>query len=124
VSHKGWIVVLVVTLLPGCSWLWGSYGANGQSRKEFELYVENVFRLQNRLTSDLMMLQETSDFKISESTLLAEQHMRQQCAPLNEYVALDVDGQSSGFFLRRRVENTAGDCERAAHDLELLIKAP
>lgn len=122
--HRGWIVFMLVLLLPGCGWLWGSYGAKGQSREDFERYVEQVFRFQNRLTSDLMMLQESGDFKASEALLQAEQFMRQQCDPLNEYVARDVDGQSSGFFLRRRVENTAGECERAAKELEVLIQSP
>lgn len=114
---------MMVMLLPGCGWLWGSYGAKGQSREDFEHYVEQVFRFQNRLTSDMMMLQENNDFKGNEKLLQAEQVMRQQCDPLNEYVARDVDGQSSGFFLRRRVENTAVDCERAAKELELLINS-
>jgi len=122
VSHRSLVVVLFAMLLPGCGWLWGSYGVKGQSREEFERYVENVFRLQNSLTSEVMMLQETEDFKSPEQLLQAEQHMRRQCAALNEYVARDVDGQSSGFLLRRRVENTAAECERAAKDLRELIK--
>jgi hypothetical protein len=109
-------------LLPGCGWLWGSYGANGQSREEFEHYVEEVFRLQNSLTSEVMMLQESDELSDSERVLQAEQQMRQQCDSLNEYVARDADGQDSGFILRQRVEKTAGDCERAAQALELLLK--
>lgn len=110
-------------LLPGCGWLWGSYGTKGQSREDFEHYVETVFRLQNSLTSELM-LQGTDELKNPERVQQAEQHMRKQCESLNEYVARDVDGQSSGFMLRRRVEKTAVECERAAKDLESLIKSP
>lgn len=122
VSHRSLVVVLFAMLLPGCGWLWGSYGVKGQSREEFERYVENVFRLQNSLTSEIMMLQESEELNSPEQLLQAEQHMRQQCASLNEYVARDVDGQSSGFLLRRRVEKTAAECERAATDLRDLIK--
>lgn len=121
-SHRSLVVVLFAMLLPGCGWLWGSYGVKGQSREEFERYVENVFRLQNSLTSEIMMLQESEELNSPEQLLQAEQHMRQQCASLNEYVARDVDGQSSGFLLRRRVEKTAAECERAATDLRDLIK--
>jgi len=124
VSHRSLIAVIFSMLLPGCGWLWGSYGANGQSREEFERYVEDVFRLQNSLTSEVMMLQETDELKSSERVQQAEQLMRQQCDSLNEYVARDVDGQSSSFLLRRRVEKTAVECERAARDLEALIKSP
>lgn len=122
VSHRSLVVVFFAMLLPGCGWLWGSYGVKGQSREEFERYVENVFRLQNSLTSEIMMLQESEELSSPEQLLQAEQHMRQQCASLNEYVARDVDGQSSGFLLRRRVEKTAAECERAATDLRDLIK--
>lgn len=122
VSRNLIVTVMFTVLLQGCSWLWGSYGANGQSREEFERYVENVFRLQNSLTSQVMMLQETDELQNAERVQQAEQRMRQQCDSLNEYVARDVDGQSSGFFLRRRVEKMAVECERAAHDLESLIK--
>lgn len=100
----------------------GGYGGNGQSREEFAHYVEEVFRLQNRMTSEVMMLQDSDDAKNSESLLLAEQRMQKKCDPLNEYVSLNADGLSTGIFLHRRVEQSAKDCERAAREVESLLK--
>lgn len=110
-----------VALLSGCSVPFGGYGANGQSREEFAYHVEEVFRLQNQMTSEVMMLLENNDEQKPEALMQAEQHMQQVCADLNEYVSRDIDGLSSGLFLRRRVEKSAIDCEQAALAIKLLL---
>ncbi|MCX7094838.1 MAG: hypothetical protein NTY50_15495 [Methylobacter sp.] len=110
-------------LLSGCTLPFLSgYGANGQSREEFARHVEEVFRLQNQMTSQVMMLLETNDDQNPPSLMQAEQHMQQACADLNEYVSRDIDGLSSGLFLRRRVEKSAIDCEQAALAIKLLLE--
>ncbi|MGZ8190259.1 MAG: hypothetical protein ACXWTS_03410 [Methylococcaceae bacterium] len=112
----------IVAILTGCTLpIVGGYGAKGQSREEFEHYVEEVFRLQNRMTSEVMMLLENDDIKNPENLLLAEQRMQQKCDSLNEYVSREIDGLSEGLFLRRRVEQSALDCEQAAREVESLL---
>lgn len=119
------IMLAIATLLSGCALPFLSgYGANGQSREEFALHVEEVFRLQNQMTSQVMMLLETNDDQKPASLMQAEQHMQQACADLNEYVSRDIDGLSSGLFLRRRVEKSAIDCEQAALAIKLLLANP
>lgn len=125
---KGLIIVrslitfAMASLISGCSvpFLSG-YGANSQSREDFEHHVEEVFRLQNRMTSEVMMMLESDEVKKPEALILAEQHMQQVCADLNEYVSRDIDGLSSGLFLRRRVEKSAIDCEQAAMAIKPLL---
>lgn len=114
------LLLFCIVAMPGCSSLsFNSYGANGLPHKEFVRYVEEVFRLENRMTSEMMLLSEDGD---SELVLLqAEQHMHKLCASLNEYVSRDIDGLYKGYFLRRRVEDSAIDCEKAAHALEALL---
>ncbi len=117
------IMLASAALLSGCTLPFLSgYGAKGQSREEFARHVEEVFRLQNQMTSQVMMLLETNDDQNPPSLMQAEQHMQQACADLNEYVSRDIDGLSSGLFLRRRVEKSAIDCEQAALAIKLLLE--
>jgi hypothetical protein len=112
----------IMLMLSGCATpFFGGYGPKDQSREEFTRYVEGVFRLQNNMTSEIMLLQETDDTKNYEAVLEAEQHMQEVCDPLNEYVSRDIDGLSIGIFLRQRVEKSATDCEQAALKVKSLL---
>ena len=116
------MLVSIMLMLSGCTIpFWGGYGAKGQSREEFTRYVEEVFRLENSMTSEIMALQETDDVKNLDTLSAAEQHMQEACGPLNEYVSRDIDGLSIGIFLRRRVEKSAIDCEQAAQKVKSLL---
>lgn len=116
-------VVAMASIISGCAGpLFGGYGANGQSREDFEHHVEEVFRLQNQMASEVMMLLESDTSKKPEALIQAEQHMQQVCADLNEYASRDIDGLSIGFFLSRRVEKSAIDCEQAALAIKPLLK--
>lgn len=124
VIHRSVVVFAIVSLLSGCAIpFWGGYGADGQSREAFERHVEDIFRLQNKMTSDVMilLLLEGEDTKKRQALIQAEHHMQQACADLNEYVSRDIDGLSIGLLLRRRVEKSALDCEQAALELKALL---
>ena len=116
--------ILLATIVSGCSMPFsGGYGANGLSREAFSRYVEDVFRLQNRMTSEVMMLLETGDPASSPDDLLrAERQMHEVCASLNEYADRDIEGQNIGFFLQRKVEKSAVECEQAAFRVETLLR--
>jgi hypothetical protein len=116
-------MLVVTTLISGCTvpFLSG-YGANRQSREDFEHHVEAVFRLQNQMTSEVMMLLESNKIKNPECLMQAEQNMQQICADLNEYVSRDLDGLSSGLLLSQRVEKSAIACEQAASAIKSLLK--
>jgi hypothetical protein len=116
-------LLMLIYLLAGCALPWvGRISGTGLSKEEFAQYVEEVFRFQNRMTSEVMMLT-TSDEGDNFSVLLkSEQHMQQVCAPLNEYVSRNIDGLSNGLGLQRQVVKTALDCDRAAHEVEVLLK--
>ncbi|MGR9013535.1 MAG: hypothetical protein ACU83U_07810 [Gammaproteobacteria bacterium] len=116
------ILLAITSLISGCAVpFFGGYGANGQSLEEFEQHVEEVFRLQNRMTSEVMMLLESEEAQKYQALMQAEQHMQQICADLNEYVSRDMDGLSTGLLLRRRVEKSAIDCEKAALKIKPLL---
>lgn len=119
---RGLVTFALASIISGCAGpLFGGYGANGQSREEFEQHVEEVFRLQNRMSSEVMMLLENDEGKKYQALLQAEQHMQQVCADLNEYASRDIDGLSIGYFLSRRVEQSAIDCEQAALAIKPLL---
>ncbi|TAK65088.1 hypothetical protein [Methylobacter sp.] len=112
----------IASLISGCAVpFFGGYGANNQSREEFAHHVEEVFRLQNRMTSEVMMLLENNEVERPDALMQAEQHMQQVCADLNEYASRDIDGLSIGLFLSRRVEQSAIDCEQAAQAIKPLL---
>lgn len=111
-----------LVFLSGCTTpLTGHYGPIGHSSDQFEHYVEEVFKFQNRMTSEVMMLQETGEIDVYDRILKSEQNMQQICAPLNEYVSRDIDGLSTGLFLRRRVMRSTFDCDHAAHEVKDLL---
>jgi len=125
-SFQGVIGLLMAMLLSGCSLpFFSGYGANGQTREEFTRYVENVFKLQNSMTSQMMALAENDEKpKNIDALLQAEQRMQKQCEALNEYATLDSEGSSASLLLQRRVEQSAKDCETAAKDLQTLLAKP
>jgi hypothetical protein len=102
--------------------LFGGYGSEGRSRKEFEQYVEEVFKLQNHITSQIMILMESGSTISQQPLIKAEQHMQDVCSPINEYASRDIDGLNIGLSLRRRVEKSAEDCDKAAQEVGVLLK--
>jgi len=123
VSLHALIALLLAMLLSGCSIpFFSGYGAKGQTREEFSRYVEDVFKLQNSMTSKMMALAENDEKPTNLNALVqAEQRMQKSCEALNEYAERDSDGLSVGLLLQRRVEQTAVDCEKAAKDLQALL---
>lgn len=118
------VFAFLSTAVSGCGRaFWGGYGDTALSLEEFEVYVEQVFRLQNRLTNEVMLLSlRSEDLDRFEDIFSAENRMHELCNPLNEYVVKSMDDQSAGFLLMRRVEKAAVPCERAALQVEALLR--
>ena len=119
-----WIVIGSMSLLAaGCLPAYWHYGPDNQTLDEFKQRVENTFRLQNSLTSEIMLLQEGSEpYKDQQSILEAEQNMQKNCSDLNEYAARDIDGERASLLLRHRVEHSLLECEHATRKVEELLK--
>jgi hypothetical protein len=114
---------LLTIILSGCSIpFFSGYGGTGQTREEFSRYVENVFKLQNSMSSQMMALADSDEKpKNIDALLQAEQRMQKQCEALNEYATLDSEGSSVSLLLQSRVEQSAKDCETAAKELQVLL---
>ena len=116
------MLMFITLILSGCATSFlGSYGPNGQTKEEFTRYVESVFRLQNSMTSEIMAFLETDGTNNHDDLLEAEQHMQEACDSLNEYASRESEGLNIGFFLSRRVEKSAIDCEHAALKVKSLL---
>ncbi len=116
-------LALMAGFLQGCASTFWGYGPDRQSREDFERRVEAAFRLQNTMTSEVMVIQsDGTNPKEHEPIIQAEQVMEKKCSYLNEYVSRDIDGQSTGFLFLRRVENSVSDCETSARKVEDLLK--
>jgi len=114
----------VASLLQGCMSLSVlRYGPDRQVREDFEQRVEAAFRLQNKMTSEVMVIQsDGSNPRKHEPIIVAEQLMEKHCRYLNEYASRDVDGQSKSLLLLRHVETSVVDCESAAEKVEELLE--
>jgi hypothetical protein len=99
------------------------YGPDRQPLAEFEHRVEKVFRLQNKMTSEIMARQDFDDDGSGQTSVAdAEQQMQKDCNDLNDYAIREIDGRSQSVFLRHRVEQSVEDCERSAHQVEKLLQ--
>jgi hypothetical protein len=111
------LISVSLSVLTACTPPFLHYGDKGLSRDEFARYVESVFRLQNNLTSQTMLLEDVE----AEHVLQAEQKMHTACAALNDYASKDMDGLSISLSLSRRVEQSAAQCEKAALQLQTVL---
>ncbi len=115
ISLSGYVLIALQPILVGCSTSFlAKDDVSNSSKVDFAHYVEDVFRLQNSVTSEIMELQESDDMNDQSALLKAEQAMQEACAPLNEYVSKTADGTGASFFLKRKVQKTAVDCESSA----------
>ncbi|MGR9044345.1 MAG: hypothetical protein ACU83N_03555 [Gammaproteobacteria bacterium] len=122
---EGLTGITLMALLSGCTLPFvGGYGENDLTKEEFVSYAESVFKFQNQMTSQVMMLLETEeDLNDIDEILQAEQQMHRICEPLNEYAVRERDDLSVSLFLRRRVEKSVAACDKAARRVELYLKA-
>lgn len=97
--------------------LLGSYGEQNQTLEAFSQRVESVFKFQNNMTNAVMLL----ETEPSATVLETEQKMQAACEALNEYASREMDGLSTDFALKKRVEQTAVSCETAAQRLQSLL---
>lgn len=123
VSYRLLLLLSTTLTLSACAGtLFGGYGPNHQTKEEYIRYVEGVFKLQNSVTSEIMLMQENGEKpKNQEALFQSVQLMDKTCAPLNDYVEQEMDGQSASFFLQHSVEKSASNCEQAAKAVKALL---
>jgi hypothetical protein len=125
-SLQGLMGLLMTVMLSACTLpFFSGYGENGQTREQFARYVEDVFKLQNSMTSQIMALADSDDKpKNLDALLQAEQGMQKKCEALNEYATRDSEGLSTSLLLQNRVAQSAKDCETAAKEVQAMLLKP
>lgn len=114
--------LLVIPALLSCSHLGGAGQAgNVLPGQSFSAYAESVFRLQNRLTSEVMMLPDTNGKNNPSAIVQAEQRMHQACQALNDYATQKTEGLGISLWLPMRVRQSAVACENAAKTLQAAL---
>jgi hypothetical protein len=115
-------VLLIFFLnLTGCALL--SSAPKIVTQQTLKNQLEELFRRQNKATSEVMMFtMDEPDAEVFEELLEAEQQMLQACDPLNEYAVRELDQLSLGIMLKNKVLAAMDDCEDATELVEIVIK--
>ena len=109
------LMIAGVVIMTGCNTaLIGNYGEDNQTFDAFKQRVEDVFQLQNSMTSAVMLL----DSEPSSDILKDEAEMHSACASLNEAGSREMDGLDISLSLGKRIEKTVTNCEKAAKSLQ------
>ena len=127
IAYLGLICALTFALA-GCSSI-KTTSPDGElttrSIDEFRVYVEQVFRRQNRIGEVLIEL-ETADGAVSESYMpdiaLAEERMHDACESLNAAAIAVTEGRDVDLGLSMKIAKTVARCEHVTRELELGLK--
>jgi len=87
----------------------------------FRVYVEQVFRRQNRVINDLIYLLpeiEQTDGMFYACLTQAESDMLESCRHLNKLAASYRDDRKPGFFKRIKMSRSATGCDRATQKVQ------
>ena len=116
--HYYILALLVFFLLSGCSITRDVLN----SKERISVYAESLFKRQNILTQQLMMLSE-EDVSLADEEILyqAELLMHDACHLLNEYANREMEGRKMSVFFRRRVKNSFKTCEEGVENMESVL---
>lgn len=122
----GWLV-LAAAGAGGCAA--GVITADGEALRVgspgFRRYVEQVFRQQNRIATELgfalVDAELDGDQRAYRRLDAAEQRLLAACAGLNELAAMQRDGRRMGRLRALRAARAAPECEAAALAAEAVI---
>jgi len=113
------VIINVFILFSGCAFVQDPLGQKKMA--QLRQNAESIFRRQNTVTSQVMIL--TMD---EENSVLsdAELEMQEACAELNAYVIRAIsrdDFLMIDFLAQHRVISTLDDCDVATKKLEALL---
>ncbi len=112
------LLLLFSFILSGCSVLRESV----ISTEKISDYAEALFKRQNNLTQQVMMLVE-EDLTVSEEEKLtaAEEAMHEACHLLNEYANREIEGQKISILFRKQVQGSFDECEKKVIEMEAIL---
>lgn len=90
---------------------------------DFRTYAEEVFRRQNQISSEILMLtdEDVVNPDLYAKLLQAEQNLQDQCQLLNEYAIRERDGVEIPLLFQQEVQSSVDDCELAMQKADVLL---
>ncbi|NOQ34842.1 MAG: hypothetical protein GQ569_03000 [Methylococcaceae bacterium] len=86
-------------------------------------YVESVFKRQNAISTQVMMLSGTElEADEYEELLQAEAKMQQDCKLLNDYAVKEMDRESTSLLFKKQVKDSAEGCDLSIEEVESLLE--
>lgn len=111
--------ILICFLLPGCT----TFGDTFKSKQSIFEYAELLFKRQNFLTQQVMMLFEVELNENNEKKVYqAELEMHDACHLLNEYANREMEGKKMSVFFRKRVQGSFDSCEEKVKNMESTLQ--
>jgi hypothetical protein len=105
-------------LLTSCSIV----GTPFKATERMAEYAELLFKRQNFLTQQLMMLFEEDLGMVEEERVSqAELQMYDACHLLNEYANKEMEGEKMSIFFRRRVKNSFASCDESVKNMGSIL---
>lgn len=117
VTMTGWLIFSGNLLISGCSLLGDLW-----QQDEIAEYGETVFRKQNLLTSQVMMLSEAELSEQNQQRLQqAEARMQEDCKLLNQYATREMDAENIDLLFRKQVKDSIKGCDMSIQKMEATL---
>jgi len=109
---------VIIYSLTGCSTIQPSFNLNGETA----VYAEALFKRQNALTQQIMMLYE-DEFTPAEINRIeqAELKMHNACQQLNQYAEYEAEQVETSLFFRQQVLRSLDDCQSNVEAISLIL---
>jgi len=113
------LLLMISILFSGCSLV----GESVKSVENISNYAELLFKRQNFLTQQVMMLLEDDIAEVEDEKIYqAEDQMHEACHLLNEYANREIDGKGTSIFFRRLLQRSFDKCEEKVIQMDLILK--
>ena len=113
INLKSYSICLLLLTLEGCA----TFGYTSTAE-----YVEAIFKRQNAMATQVMMLTDIEFSAEDEEELLqAETQMLQDCRLLNAYAVKEMNHESTSLLFKKRVKDSAEGCDESVDELESLL---
>lgn len=113
----GLVILCSSQFLTGCSLI-----SDAWNQDSIAEYGETVFRKQNLITSQVMMLSD-SELSPENSRKLqqAESKMQKDCKLLNEYASREMDKATIDLLFQKQVRDSISSCDASIQSIQSLL---
>jgi len=112
-------VLFIFLLLTSCSYMQKPLELKGDTIE----YAEALFKRQNQVTLEVMMLLE-EELTLAEENRLsdAELQLHDKCQLLNEMAVYEMSGKEVSYYFQGQVQRSFKVCDESVKNLEFILK--